>query len=193
MTKTLRFATLDDAAAIQAIYAPFCEQSAVSFEFVAPTVEEIRDRIAKILMRFPWLVCESAGEVVGYVYASPNRERAAYQWGVDVAVYIDPRQHRSGVGRILYSALFDLLRAQGFFHAYAGITLPNPGSVGLHAAMGFELVAVYKDIGFKDGAWRDVGWFHLALQPLDPSPAPPRTWRELDPRVVATALGLESI
>ena len=188
MSTRLRFATPDDAAAVQAIYAPFCDRSPVSFELTAPTVAQMRERMTAILARFPWLVAEVDGRTAGYVYASPHRERAAYQWSVDVTVYIGEGYRGVGLGRALYAALFELLRAQGFFHAYAGITLPNQASVRLHESLGFELVAVYENVGYKNGAWRDVGWFGLRLQPLVDNPPAPRPWSDLLPQEVARAL-----
>ena len=104
--------------------------------------------------------------------ASSHRTRAAYQWSVDVSVYVHERARRRGVGRALYGALFGILRQQGFYSAYAGIALPNPASVRLHESMGFQPVGVYRSVGYKLGAWRDVGWWHLALRPAIEPPAP---------------------
>lgn len=171
----IREATLADAAPIQAIYAAIVRDTVISFEIDPPTLSEMEDRIKAIQQRFPWLVCELDGEVAGYVYASAHHERAAYQWSVNVSVYIHQDYHRRGIGRALYTSLFALLRLQGIYNAYAGITLPNPGSGGLHESMGFELVGVYKHVGYKFGAWHDVGWWSLALKPLDPEPAAPFT------------------
>ncbi len=175
----IRAATEQDAAAIQQIYAPFCLDSAVSFEVQPPTVTEMRQRLQKITAQYPWLVCEIAGQVAGYAYACAHRERAAYRWAVDVAVYIGAGQRRLGVGRALYASLFRILVLQGYYQAYAGITLPNPGSVGLHEAMGFTPVGVYRNVGYKAGAWRDVGWWGLSLQPGRDEPAEPRGVREI--------------
>jgi phosphinothricin acetyltransferase len=168
----IRLATAADAAPIQAIYAPYVRETVVSFELEPPSVDKMANRIRKTLT---WLVREDAqGSVVGYAYASKHRERAAYQWSVDVTVYIDPAFHRKGVGRGLYTALFGLLRLQGFYNAYAGITQPNEASVGLHTAMGFQPVGVYRSVGYKFGQWHDVTWLSLRLQPLADSPAAPR-------------------
>lgn len=173
MTAMIRLATLDDAAGIQAIYAPVVRDTIISFELELPTVEDMQQRIGNTLERIPWLVCEHRGEVLGYVYASPHRVRVAYQWSVDVSVYVHAEARRSGVGRALYRSLFALLTLQGFYHAYAGITLPNPASVGLHEALGFEPVGVYRAVGYKLGAWHDVGWWQLTLQAPVTSPEPP--------------------
>jgi len=171
MKISLRMANHQDAAAIRAIYAPYCESTVISFEARAPSVEEMEARVRKITEQFPWLVCVRDGEALGYAYASVHRERAAYRWSVDVAVYVDARCYRLGVGRALYTALFKILTLQGFFKAYAGITLPNAASVGLHEAVGFLPVGVYRGAGYKFGAWRDVGWWQRSLRPLE-APAP---------------------
>jgi L-amino acid N-acyltransferase YncA len=171
--KTLRLATARDAAAVAAIYAPFCESSVVSFEYAAPSAEEMASRIQAVTAQYPWLVMEDDGTVCGYAYAGRHHERAAYGWAVNTAVYNAEGYRRRGVGRALYTALFDLLRLQGYFKACAGITLPNPASVGLHEAMGFTPIGVYRGVGYKKGGWHDVAWYEVALQPerLDP-PAP---------------------
>jgi phosphinothricin acetyltransferase len=126
------------------------------------------------MQRFPWLVCDRGGQVLGYVYGSTHRPRAAYRWSVEVTAYIRDGQRRNGIGRGLYTSLFRLLALQGFYNAYAGITLPNPASVGLHEALGFQAIGVYEAIGFKRGNWHDVGWWQLELQPRSASPAEPR-------------------
>jgi L-amino acid N-acyltransferase YncA len=170
---SIRLATSEDAAAIAEIYAPYCTSTAVSFEVEAPSADEIAKRITATTAQYPWLVLEDEGVVAGYAYASRHRERAAYQWSVDVAVYVNRARHRRGVGRALYTTLFDLLRHQGYFKAYGGITLPNPSSVGLHEAVGFTLVGVYRGVGYKLGGWHDVAWFQKILQQQrDAPPAP---------------------
>jgi L-amino acid N-acyltransferase YncA len=173
MNAVIRLATPDDALGVHAIYAPVVRETAISFELEPPTVEEMQKRIMKTLERWPWLVCEYRGKLLGYVYASQHREREAYQWSVDVSVYIQARVRRAGVGRALYRSLFKLLALQGFYQAYAGITLPNPASVGLHESLGFQPVGVYRTVGYKLGAWHDVGWWQLALQPQATLPQPP--------------------
>ena len=163
-----------DAGSVAAIYSPNVTDTPISFELAPPDAAEMERRIATITATHPWLVCERAGEVVGYAYACSHQARLAYQWSTNVTVYIEARQRRSGLGRALYTSLFALLRLGGFYNAYAGITLPNAGSVGLHEAMGFELIGVYKEVGYKFGAWHDVGWWGLELQakPIVQPPAP---------------------
>jgi L-amino acid N-acyltransferase YncA len=175
MTTTIRMAREADAGAIRAIYAPFCTTTSVSFELEPPSADEIASRVRALTAGYPWLVLEDEGAVAGYAYAGRHSERAAYGWSVDATVYVAAGHLRRGVGRALYTALFELLRQQGFFKAYAVIALPNPASIALHEAMGFERVGVYKGVGYKLGAWRDVAHFQLALRPeqLDPEPPVP--------------------
>jgi phosphinothricin acetyltransferase len=182
VSSLIRLAAESDAAQVRDIYAPCCSDSPVSFELEPPSIDDMRRRIASLLPSFPWLVCERGGEVLGYVYARPFRDRPAYQWSCEVTAYIREGRRRGGVGRALYTSLFAILRLQGYYNAYAGVTLPNPASVGLHEALGFRPIGVYVACGYKCGAWHDVGFWQLDLQPRPPQPEPPR---EL-PRVIGT-------
>lgn len=162
----IRTATSLDAAAVQAIYAPIVLHTPISFEEEPPTVAEMARRIADTLRRFPWLVGEDdAGRVNGYVYASAHQERAAYRWSVNVTAYVRADCRGQRVGQRLYARLLEQLAALGYHQACAGITLPNDASVALHESVGFQRVGVFRDIGFKFGAWRDVGYWQRALQP----------------------------
>ena len=160
-----------DAAACAAIYAPYVEDGPISFEERAPDAAEFARRIDD---SHAWLVAEEEGEAVGFAYASSHRSRPAYRWSVDVSVYVAAGRQREGHGRGLYEALFADLRERGFRVACAGVTLPNEASVALHERLGFEPVGVYRGIGWKTGAWRDVGWWQLELSPgaEDPPPEP---------------------
>lgn len=172
----IRFARTDDAAAIARIYRPFVEQSMVSFELIAPSAEEMAARIAKGGDRFPFLVVEGAeGVPVAYACASAFRERAAYRFAVETSIYVDPAFHGRGIGTRLYGTLLDLLRAQGFAYAVGAIALPNPASVALHRALGFEPSGTYRDIGYKNGAWASVGLFQCALNAMTAAPREPLT------------------
>jgi len=169
----IRLARTSDADEIARIYRPFVESTIISFETVPPEPSEIADRIAATLVRYPWLVCERNQRIMGYAYATRHRDRKAYQWSVDTSAYVAPPFWRQGVGGGLYRSLVAILTAQGFVNAYAGIALPNPGSVGLHESVGFRSVGVYRSVGYKLGAWHDVGWWALRLRPLVSPPAAP--------------------
>ncbi len=159
-----------DAAACAEIYAPHVEGSVVSFEERAPGAEEMAARIERYGASHAWLVAERGGEVVGYAYATAFNERPAYRWSTFVSVYIAEDARGQGLGRALYEALFARLRERGFRMACAGITLPNEASVALHEHLGFELVGVNREIGWKHGAWHDVGWYQLGLTPAGEGP-----------------------
>ncbi len=177
--RRIRMARTTDGAQVAAIYRPSVTDAATSFEIEPPDGAEMARRIESVLAVAPWLVCAGPhGDLVGYAYAARHRERAAYQWSVDVTVYIRSDHHRRGVGRALYGVLLDLLRLQGFYVAHAGITLPNAGSVGLHEALGFRPVGVYPAVGWKHGAWRDVGWWQLPLRERPAAPASPLPLRQ---------------
>ncbi|HEY3799512.1 MAG TPA: arsinothricin resistance N-acetyltransferase ArsN1 family B [Caulobacteraceae bacterium] len=176
----LRVARLDDAPAIASIYGYYVENTVISFELTPPDAAEMRQRMVEVMADFPWLVAEQGGEVVGFAYASSHRPRAraAYTWSIDVTVYLRDGLQRRGLGRTLYRPLLEIARRQGFCRAYGGIALPNAASVGLHEAMGFKLVGVYQGVGFKLGAWRDVGWWGLDLAELPAQPAAPRPFSQ---------------
>jgi L-amino acid N-acyltransferase YncA len=174
----IRMAEPADAKAIAEIYRPIVADTIISFELDPPDAAEMERRRKAITGLAPWLVFDEHG-VAGYAYASRHRERAAYQWCVDVSVYVAEKQRRRGVGRALYTSLLALLRLQGFYAAHAGITLPNAGSVALHESFGFRRVALYPAVGFKMDRWHDVGWWQLELQPRTGTPDPPRTLAEV--------------
>jgi len=196
MALDLRLATTNDAAGIAEIYRPIVASTAISFEIEPPDEREIQRRIQETLPAYPCLVYEHGGVVAGYAYATKHRARAAYQWSVDTSVYVHSDFRRRGIGQGLYVSLIEILKAQGYFRAYAGIALPNPGSVGLHESVGFQAIGVYRSVGYKLGSWHDVGWWELALQRSVAAPRPPRglaeaqsypSWRDM------LAAGLASI
>jgi phosphinothricin acetyltransferase len=163
-----------DGAACAEIYAPFVRDSAVSFEEQMLSGDEMAQRIERTSLTHPWLVAEADGAVVGFAYGTGHRERAAYRWAADVTVYVSEEHRRRGIGAALYGALLPLLGRQGFHVACAGITLPNEASVALHEKCGFGLVGVYRRIGWKLGAWHDVGWWQIELAPAgEQAPADP--------------------
>ena len=165
----IRDATAADAGVLLAIYTPFVTDTAVSFELESPSVEEFSQRILAAQSKWAWLVAEQAGHVVGYAYASAFRQRAAYQWSVEVSAYLAPAGRGRGVGRALYERLLTVMVAKGYCTAYAGITLPNDASVSFHRALGFSEVGVFRRAGRKFGTWHDVSWWQRPLRDAPPS------------------------
>ena len=163
MSIEIRTATPADAEVIQRIYAPIVANTAISFEEELPSVAEMARRISSTSQTHPYLVATQDGTVCGYAYASSHRERAAYRYSVDTTVYVAPEAQRTGVGVALYRELLPELKRRGFHMTYAGIALPNPGSVALHESVGFKPLGVYREVGFKFGRWHDVGWWQRLL------------------------------
>ena len=174
----IRLAEPTDGAALAEIYRPAVADCATSFELDPPDGAEMAKRVTKCMERAPWLVCERDGRVIGYAYGGTHRDRAAYQWTSEVSAYVHHDFHKRGIGRALYTSLFAALVVQGYRNAVAGITLPNDASVGLHTAVGFTLLGVYHAIGYKMGAWHDVGWFERELAPRVLDPPVPRLLAE---------------
>jgi phosphinothricin acetyltransferase len=166
----VRDAAEDDAEACAAIYAPYVTDTAVTFEYEPPSPAEMGSRIAAA---HAWVVLEDGDRVVGYAYAGPYKERAAYRWTCEVSVYLEQGRRRGGGGRLLYEELFERLAGLGFRTLVAGMTLPNEASLGLHAALGFERIGVFRRVGWKHGQWRDVAWAQRSIGPDGP-PAEPR-------------------
>jgi phosphinothricin acetyltransferase len=159
----VRHANEDDAEACAAIYAPYVTDTAITFEYEPPSADEMARRIAAAQRAHAWLVLEDDGRVVGYAYGGPYKERAAYRWSSEVSVYLETGRRRSGSGRLLYAALFERLAERGFHTLVAGMTLPNDASEGLHRAMGFEPIGIFRRVGWKHGQWRDVAWAQRSL------------------------------
>lgn len=164
MSVVLRDATEADAPALLAIYRPFVERTAVSFELEPPGVAEFAGRIARAQAGWAWLVAEEGGRCLGYAYGSTHRERAAYRFSTETSVYIAEGARGRGVGRRLYAALFERLAARGYCNALAVIALPNDASVGLHRAVGFEPVGTIRRAGRKFDAWHDILWMQRKLR-----------------------------
>ena len=172
---TVRSAESSDAAAVARIYAPYVQETPVSFETDPPSAAAMAGRISGTIETHPWLVAERDGHIVGYAYAGKHSQRPAYRWTADVTVYVDGKVRRSGVGRALYFVLLGTLRRQGFRSAFAEIVLPNPDSIRLHEETGFRPIGVHQDIGFKLGRWHDIGYWRLGLSvdataPREPVP-----------------------
>ena len=160
---TVRLITLNDCEAALDVYRPYVEKTAFTFEYVPPTGEQFREKIKKITAQYPWLVCEYNGKLVGYAYGSTHRDRTAYQWSPESTIYIAEDFHGLGIARILYEALFEMLKLQGFYNVYAGVLVTNENSCKFHVAMGFYEVGLFKRVGYKLGQWHDNMWYQLHL------------------------------
>lgn len=177
---TIRLATTADSRSILDIYAPYINSTSFTFETEVPSVQAFADRIGSYLHNWPWLVCEMDGKIAGYAYATRHRERTAYQWCTESSIYIHDDFQRRRVAHALYTALFDILKIQGFRNVYAVINLPNDRSVAFHESCGFEYFATYEKVGYKLGKWKNVGWWRLILNEFTDEPAPPIKFSEWD-------------
>jgi len=176
----IRVATKDDATGMLDIYAPFILNSGITQETEVPSVEEFQKRIIATLEERPWLVCEINGQVAGYAYAGKHRDRKGYQWCTEPSVYISEKYIGFGVANALYTALFDILKLQGYVNAYAVITLPNERSIAFHKKFGFDYLTTYKKIGYKLGQWHDVGWMQYDINAHKDDPADPVKFSEIE-------------
>lgn len=189
----VRAATPQDAEQLLEIYTPFvisedCSVSNVSFELTAPSLAEFRQRIVDISSKYPYLVGEKDGQILGYVYCHPYRERLAYQWSVEVTIYLASAGQGKGLGRLLYETMEKLLCLQGVTMAYSCITVGNDHSIKMHEAVGYRLIGTFTNSGYKNGQWLDTVWLEKQLQPCPKQPDNIKSWRELDPDAVAAVL-----
>ena len=189
----VRAAAPEDAEQLLEIYTPFVisedsSLSNVSFELAAPDAEEFRQRIQDISKQFPYLVGEVNGQILGYVYCHPYRERLAYQWAVEVTIYLAPAGQGKGLGRLLYETMEKLLCLQGVTMAYSCITVGNDHSIKMHEALGYRLIGTFTNSGYKNGQWLDTVWLEKQLQPCPKQPDNIKSWWELDPDAVAAVL-----
>ena len=193
MANIIRVATKADAAGMLEIYIPFILNSGITQETDAPSVEEFQKRIVSNLEERPWLVCEINDEIAGYAYAGKHRDRKGYQWCTEPSVYISEKYFGIGVANALYSALFDILKLQGYVNAYAVITLPNDRSIAFHKKFGFEYLTTYKKIGYKLGRWHDVGWMQYEVTPHKEDPNDPIKFSIIDKSAIDPILTKASL
>ena len=189
----VRAATPEDGVQLLEIYTPFVisedsSLSNVSFELEAPSLAEFRQRIVAISTKYPYLVAEQDGKLLGYVYCHPYRERLAYQWSVEVTIYLAPAGQGKGLGRVLYEAMEEILRLQGITMLYSCITLGNEHSIKMHEALGYRLIGTFTKSGYKNGQWLDTVWLEKQLQPCPEKPVNMKGWRELPSTAVETVL-----
>ncbi|MDR3053450.1 MAG: GNAT family N-acetyltransferase [Coriobacteriales bacterium] len=160
---SLRLAQLDDAQAIIDIYKPYVIDTAITFTSKVPTVADVQKTMADIKKHYPYLVCEIDNQVVGFAYANKVRPQEAYRWNAELSIYINPAFHGRGIATALYTALFSILKVQGYCNLYAVITMPNDASVALHRHFGFNDLGIHGANGYKLGAWRDVLWMEYRI------------------------------
>jgi len=184
----LRIASVNDAHSVLDIYGPYIQNTSFTFETEVPPIEAFKERIRYYLQNWPWLVCEVGGIIAGYAYGTKHRERTAYQWCVESSVYVHDDFHRAGVATALYSALIEILKLQGFRNLYPVINLPNERSVLFHERIGFEYFATYKNVGYKLGKWKNVGWWQLQLNDYIDEPSAPIKFSEVDKRSIDNIL-----
>jgi L-amino acid N-acyltransferase YncA len=169
----VREASSQDAAGCLAIYRPYVENSAVSWELDVPTVDEMAQRITAAANTHAWLVLESGDQTVGFAYAHAFNLHSAFQWSVQTGLYVADDHHRRGGGRTLYKQLLSRLGERGYRRAFAAITQPNEASNAFHRSMGFQDVGLYRRVEWKLGSWHDVAWMQLDLPgPADPADPP---------------------
>jgi phosphinothricin acetyltransferase len=185
----LRLATPADGSTCAGIYEPYVTDTCISFELTPPDGMEIGARIARTIDRLPWVVAEVDGLVRGFAYAGRFRDRPAYDWTAETTVYVDRAFQGRGIGLAAMRGVLSILRLQGFHLAVAGVTPPNPGSVGLHVALGFKRIGLFEEVGWKDGRWHGVEFFGLELSPRALAPLPIRPLSEIaESQEVALAL-----
>jgi L-amino acid N-acyltransferase YncA len=193
MSGIIRVATKNDAAGMLEIYAPFILNSGITQETEVPSAEEFQQRIISNLEERPWLVCEIDNEIAGYAYAGKHRDRKGYQWCTEPSVYISEKYVGFGIANALYTALFDILKIQGYVNAYAVITLPNDRSIAFHKKFGFEYLTTYEKIGYKLGQWHDVGWMQYEVNAHKEDPADPVKFPQIDKVAVDSILIRSSV
>lgn len=175
----IRLADKNDIPRILAIYAPYVEGTCTSFEYTVPTLAEFTARFETYTARFPWLVWEEQGQVLGYAYGSAPFSRAAYQWCCEMSIYLCPEAQGRGIGKKLYETLEAILFAQGFRRIYAVITSENGGSVAFHEKLGFRTVAVFPGCGVKFGKILGTVWMEKTAQSVDIPSEPPVPFPEI--------------
>jgi len=164
---TIRTAVPGDAGGILAVYAPYITGTCVTFETEVPPADVFAARAADIMRNYPYFICQSDGEIIGFAYASKKGERAAYKYSADVSVYVAEKFHKQGIATKLYAALFEEMTASGIFTAFAGIALPNENSVRLHEKFGFTRAGLFRNVGYKHGRWIDLLWMAKQLKHYD--------------------------
>jgi phosphinothricin acetyltransferase len=163
ISSIVRRASQRDAAACVAVYRPYVENTAISWEVEVPSADEMASRIASAQRAHEWLVLEHADQVIGFAYGHALNRMPSYTWSVETGIYVSADHHRAGCGRILYTQLLHRLTERGYRQAFAGITQPNEASNGFHRSFGFRGIGLYRRVEWKHNSWHDVAWMQLDL------------------------------
>ncbi|MDB1955991.1 GNAT family N-acetyltransferase [Clostridium tertium] len=176
----IRMASENDAEEILRIYAPYVKNTIITFEYEVPTVDEFKKRIRKISKDYPYLVCTLDDKIIGYAYSYRHKERAAYQWNVELSVYIDNAYLRYGLGKAFYTALIEISKLQNIKNIYGVVTSNNMNSEKLHEYFGFKKLGIYYNTGYKFGKWHDVTWFEKSINEEYCEPKPLKSIKDVD-------------
>ena len=182
----LQIANEDDACELLKIYAPYVQKTAITFEYDIPSVEEFKWRILNTQKKYPYIVAEHDGQIVGYAYAGAFKGRAAYDWAVETSIYVKKDEKRMGIGKKLYSALESILRAQNILNLNACIAYAEKedehltkNSVQFHEHLGFRLVGKFSQCGFKFGEWYDMVWMEKHIGEHKENPEKVKSFTEI--------------
>ena len=176
----IRLVKKEDAKGILAIYAPYVENTTITFEYDVPLIEDFSKRIEDISDSMPYFVAIENNTIIGYCYATKYRARAAYQWAVELSIYIDKAYARKQIGTILYTVLLDTLKKLGYHQAYACITMPNTSSINFHKKFNFKEIGIFHQCGYKYNQWLDTLWMEYKLQEYNEQVQSPISIKELD-------------
>lgn len=183
---TLRTAECSDAERLLEIYAPYIEHTAITFEYEVPMVEEFRTRIAHTLEKYPYIVAEQNGYIMGYAYAGSFKGRAAYNWSVETSIYVEQSIQHHGIGGKLYTGLEKILKEMNILNLNACIGYPKAedeyltrNSVEFHEHMGYRMVGRFHDSGYKFGRWYDMVWMEKLLGEHPDEPAPVKRFSDI--------------
>lgn len=167
---TIRNAELNDAEELLKIYAPYVTETAITFEYDVPSIDEFTNRIADVLKRFPYLVAEENGEIIGYAYANAFHSRPAYEHAVEATIYVRADKRRTGTGKLLYDRLEKILKQQNITNLYVCIACTESidehltnDSVTFHSHMGYRMIGVFKKCGYKFNSWYDMVWMEKII------------------------------
>lgn len=177
----IRMAVPGDAGRIYAIYEPYILNTTVTFEYDRIPLEKFEERMRTVMKKFPWLVYEADGEILGYAYASEFHERAAFAWDCELSIYLKENTRGRGIGTALYTELLEILKKQGYYQVYALISVPNPDSMAFHEKFGFTLDGVHKKTGYKFNRWIDLALLSKSLRDCQGEPEPVKTvWEVME-------------